>query len=212
MTPGELGRTQTALVRRKYDRVAPYYDLMDRVAGSRMYPWRRELWRRARGLVLEAGVGTGLNFAHHPPDARVVAVDISRAMLDRARRRAREAGAPVRLVCMDAQVLAFPDDTFDTVVASCVFCSVPDPVLGLREARRVCRPGGRVLLLEHVRSGGAVLGRLMDWLNPVTVWLQGVNINRDTVGNVRRAGLEVLEETNLWRDIVKLIVADPAKR
>jgi len=212
LTPGEVGRARTALVRRKYDRVARYYDLMERMGGSRMDRWRRELWRRAGGLVLEVGVGTGLNFPHHPPGARVVAIDISSAMLDRARRRAREAGVPVRLLCMDAQELAFPDDTFDTVVASCVFCSVPDPVLGLQEVRRVCRPEGRVLLLEHVRSCSAVLGPLMDWLNPVTAWLQGVNINRDTAGNVRRAGLEVLEETNLWRDIFKLIVANPAKR
>jgi ubiquinone/menaquinone biosynthesis C-methylase UbiE len=83
-------------------------------------------------------------------------------------------------------------------------------VLGLQEVRRVLRPDGRILLLEHVRSGLPLLGRLMDWLNPLSVRLQGANINRDTVGNVQKAGLHVRRVNNLLLDIVKLIDGAPA--
>jgi SAM-dependent methyltransferase len=106
---------------------------------------------------------------------------------------------------MDAQALALAGGSFDVVVSTCVFCSVPDPVLGLQEVRRVLRPDGKIVLLEHVRSRLPVLGRLMDWLNPVSVRLQGANINRDTVGNVQKAGLSTRRVDNLFLDIVKLI-------
>jgi len=110
---------------------------------------------------------------------------------------------------MDAQALAIADASFDVVVTTCVFCSVPDPVLGLREVRRVLRPGGRILLLEHVRSRLPLLGRCMDWLNPISVRLQGANINRDTVGNVQRAGLHIGQVDNLLLDIFKLVEGGP---
>ena len=98
----------------------------------------------------------------------------------------------------------------DAVVTACVFCSVPDPVLGLQEVRRVLRPDGKIVLLEHVRSRLPILGRIMDWLNPVSVRLQGANINRDTVGNVEKAGLHVRGVNNLLLDIVKLIDGGPS--
>lgn len=103
---------------------------------------------------------------------------------------------------MDIQRLAFADASFDTVTATCVFCTVPDPVQGLREVRRVCRPGGQILLLEHVRSAGPIAGPLMDALTPLTRRLTGTNVNRRTVENVRKAGLKVVSVTPLWRDIV----------
>jgi len=92
---------------------------------------------------------------------------------------------------MDAQALAFPDAAFEAAVATFVFCSVPDPVAGLAETRRVLAPGGQLHLLEHVRSPWRVLGRLMDWLNPVAVRVSGANINRNTPENVARGGFDV---------------------
>ena len=89
----------------------------------------------------------------------------------------------------DAQHLPFRDGAFDAAAATFVFCSVPDPVMGLGEVRRVLRDEGQVHLLEHVRAGNRVVGRLMDLINPVAVRLMGANINRDTVGNVARAGI-----------------------
>ncbi len=112
---------------------------------------------------------------------------------------------------MDVQDLQYDDQSFDTIVATFVFCSVPDPMRGLQEIKRVCRKGGKIILLEHVRPGSRLWGTVFDFLNPITVRLMGVNINRNTVENMERAGLNILEEKNLFRDVVKLIVANPLK-
>jgi ubiquinone/menaquinone biosynthesis C-methylase UbiE len=114
----------------------------------------------------------------------------------------------VALRLMDAQKLAFPDAAFDTAVATFVFCSVPDPVVGLRELGRVVRPGGQVLLLEHVRVNRPVMGKLMDLLDPFVARLMGPHINRRTVENVKKAGLDVERVEELAPGgLVKLIVA-----
>jgi ubiquinone/menaquinone biosynthesis C-methylase UbiE len=132
-------------------------------------------------------------------------------MLSRARRKAEEKGLNVDLVDMDVQDLQYDDQSFDTIVATFVFCSVPDPVRGLQEIKRVCKRGGRIILLEHVRPGSRLWGKIFDLLNPITVRLMGVNINRNTVENMGIAGLNILEEKNLFRDVVKLVVANPLK-
>src|SRR3990172_7144676 len=179
----------TATIQRRYDRQAVRYDFTEAPA-----EWlvlgrgRRLLWELipAGSRVLEVGVGTGKNLRWHPANVTVTAVDFSPKMLARAVRRARETGAPTELALMDAQELGFEDASFDIATATCVFCSVPDPVAGLREIRRVLRPDGRLFLLEHVRSELPVIGRGMDLMNPLTVRMSGTNINRDTVGNVER--------------------------
>ena len=101
--------------------------------------------------------------------------------------------------------MQFADGTFDTVVSTCVFCSVPDPVLGLREVRRVLRQEGSVHLMEHVRSRNPIMGKLMDLVNPVAVRLMGANINRDTVGNVEKAGFALKGVQSRGFGIFKLI-------
>lgn len=107
---------------------------------------------------------------------------------------------------MDAQAMDFKDNTFDTIFTTCVFCSVPDPVMGLMEIRRVCKPNGKIILLEHVRSEKKILGLLMDILNPAVVNLYGANIKRRTVENTQLAGFKNVEVTDLFGDIVKKIV------
>ena len=202
---------QTAVTRARYDRIAAVYDWMEWfVERSSFQKWRRSLWSQVPpGQVLEVGVGTGKNMPFYPPGARVTAIDLSPRMLERARQRARELGLEVELRLMDVQRLEFPDDTFDAAVATFVFCSVPDPVRGLQELGRVVRPGGDIWLLEHVRIDRPLIGTLMDVLNPLVVRIVGANINRRTVENVYRAGLEVAEVENLRGELVKLIHARP---
>lgn len=199
----------TAVTRRRYQRIARYYDVMCLLPERLFQSWRSQLWSLVSGpQVLEVGVGTGRNIEFYREGVRITAIDITPGMLERAHQRAQQLGKGVNLCLMDVQNMDFPEATFDTVVATCVFCSVPDPVIGLREVLRVTKPGGYVLLLEHVRSKNPTIGAVMDFLNPVVVRTMGSNINRRTVENVKRAGLEVESVTNLDSGhIFKLIVA-----
>ena len=176
------------------------------------FRWRRKVFDSLDGdTILEVGVGTGKNLDFYPVGKPIAAIDFSPGMLSRARRKAEEKGLNVDLVEMDVQDLQFDDQSFDTILATFVFCSVPDPIRGLQEVKRVCKRGGKIILLEHVRPGSTLLGKIFDLLNPITVKLMGVNINRNTVENMKRAGLNVLEEKNLFRDVVRLVVANPLK-
>ncbi len=188
-------RRQTQAARRRYNRIAPVYDaleaIVERVAFSR---WRRILWSRIEGKqLLEVGIGTGKNLAYHPEGVRVTAIDLSDRMMKRARHRATRGEVEVDLALGDAQLLPFATDVFDAALATFVFCSVPDPVLGLQEVRRVVRQGGQVLLLEHVRVDVFGIGTLMDFLDPIVVRIMGPHIARRTVANVSRAGLRIEE-------------------
>jgi len=107
-------------------------------------------------------------------------------------------------------LLPFADGVFDTVAATFVFCSVPDPVLGLKEVTRVCKPGGKVILLEHVLSANRPLAWLMNLANPIVLRMMGANINRRTAENVSASGLTVEQVTDRMAGILKLVEARKA--
>lgn len=193
---------------RRYDRTSRMYDLYDRPmdllggVGRR----RRRLLSRARGRVLEVGVGTGRNLDTYPDGIQLTGIDASKGMLGRARQRAADLDMTddVSLDLADVQDLPYDDDTFDTATATCVFCSVADPVRGLEEVSRVVRPDGQVLLLEHVRPRNAFLGWLFDLVTPLVRRFVGPSINRRTEANVEAAGLEIVElrRSGIWREMV----------
>lgn len=192
-------------VTRRYDRIAPLYDVWNMpMELFGLASMRQRLFQRARGRVLEAGVGTGRNLEHYPPDLELTGIDVSERMLERARLRADAGGRKVELRRADVQRLPYADAMFDTATAACVFCSVPDPVRGLGELRRVVKPDGQVLLLEHVRPQNPILGFVADLISPLTRNLFGPSLNRRTEENARAAGLKLVEvrRHGIWRAIV----------
>ncbi len=198
-------------IKARYDRISPYYDFMELILEKVTFSrWRRKVFDSLNGeIILEVGVGTGKNLSFYPVDKAITAIDFSPGMLSKARKKAKSKGLKVDLVEMDVQDLRFEDHSFDTIIATFVFCSVPNPIKGLQEIKRVCKKDGKIILLEHVRPVSALGGKMFDLLNPITVTLMGVNINRNTVANMEKAGLKIVEEKNLCLDIVKLVVAAP---
>lgn len=205
---GSLPQDRVAAI---YERNARYYDAMELLfERARIAELRPRLLAGLGGDVLELGVGTGKSFSHYPrtPSLRVTAVDTTEGMLRVARQKTESLPFPVDLRRGDAQALPFDDASFDAVVASFVFCSVADPLRGLREARRVLKHGGELRLLEHQRPAIAWLAQLFDLANPLIVRVMGANINRSTQANVALAGLDDVHAEPLDRaGILRLIRA-----
>ncbi|MGZ5052603.1 MAG: class I SAM-dependent methyltransferase [Methylobacter sp.] len=202
-------KPDSATIRKRYDRIAPYFEGMEAVMEGLFFRnWRKRLWSKVDGHhILEVGVGTGKNFDYYPKDARITAIDFSPQMLKQAERKRTRKNVVVELEEMDVQSLYFADNSFDTVICSFVFCSVPSAVKGLKEVYRVCKPGGQVLLLEHVVSSNRAIAALMNLLNPIVVKLVGANINRNTVKNIKACAFTSVQVDDRSGDIIKLIEA-----
>ena len=155
-----------------YDKLAKVYDL---IFGPTLHPGRLQAIQRmgitGEDRVLEVGVGTGINLSLYPRDATVTGIDFSSSMLEKARERAARKDVPhsLRLVQMDAADLKFADDSFDIVYAPYLISVVPDPVKVAQEMRRVCRPGGRIIFLNHFLSPNLILSRVERLISPATI-------------------------------------------
>jgi len=196
-------------VSKRFDRIAWIYDFMESpMEILSVSAWRSELLSNVRGKVLEVGVGTGKNLPYYPEGIELTGMDISLKMLERAKQRADTLKIKAELLLMDIEKMTFPDRYFDYIVSTFVFCSVPDPIQGLREVKRVLKDDGVAIFLEHVRSENWFLGKMMDIFNPMVRSLIGPNINRSTVENIRKAGLNIISVENMGRSkIMKRIKA-----
>lgn len=199
-------------ISRKYDGFARWYDLVegipDLLLGVRKL--RKRVLQQATGRILEVAVGTGKNLPYYPSlSIEVTAIDMSKGMLDGARIRAKNLSLNVSFAVMDAEALSFPDRTFDTVVSSLTVCTFPDPASALRQMARVCKPEGKVLLVEHGRSDRDWLGRWQDRRDERHARQLGCHWNRRPLALVREAGLEVVSARRTFLGVFHEIVATP---
>src|SRR4029077_20541969 len=158
------------------------------------------------GRLLDIGFGTGLSLPHYPPSVEVVGIDASLGMLRFARAQASKLVRPVRLLEMDAEQLAFPDRTFDSVAFNLCLCTIPSPDRALREALRVARPGAPMTFLEHVRSHLLPVALLQEAASPLLFALEQDHFNRRTEQTIRRAGVEVVAVERFALGFFNLIV------
>ena len=185
---------ETDRIRRIWDRLASRYDAEVRLPERLLFAGGREwVCSRASGDVLEISIGTGRNLPLYAPDVRLTGIDISARMLDFARARTTELGRDAQLRVGDVQALDVPDASFDTVVCTLSLCSIPDPRAAVAGMRRALRPGGRVLLLEHVRSPRRVVRTVQRALEPFTVWLWGDHLVREPLELLEAERFEIEE-------------------
>jgi ubiquinone/menaquinone biosynthesis C-methylase UbiE len=195
----------------RYQRIAPLYDWLDLPFEYGRYRHiRPQLFQGLAGRILDAGVGTGRNVPFYPADAQVVGIDLSPAMLARAKRRAQRLGRAVELRLSDVTSLDLPDRSFDAAVSSFLFCVLPDElqVPALREIARVLKPGGAFRLLEYVRPKGALRGAVARLWEPWMAWAYGAGFDRTTEEHLPEAGFDVRESRFVVDDLIKLISAN----
>jgi ubiquinone/menaquinone biosynthesis C-methylase UbiE len=172
---------------------------------------RQQLLRQARGTVLEIGAGTGANFPYYTEAEHVIALDPEPAMVARSVPRAKHAAVPIEVIVASAEALPFPDHTFDTVVGTLVFCTIPDPRQALCELQRVSTPAGTALFFEHVRVHRPLAGRLQEWLTPLWKRLAGgCHLNRDTLALITQAGFDVTSIAPHYKELFLVITAHTA--
>jgi ubiquinone/menaquinone biosynthesis C-methylase UbiE len=192
----------------KYQRIAPLYDLLDLPFERGRYSALRPLlFREMTGQLLDAGIGTGRNCAYYPPTATVSGIDISPAMLERARRRCPTLAEGGRLYQMDVTALQFERATFDAAVSSFLFCVLPDQlqVPALRELGRVVKPGGIIRLIEYVRPKGTLRRAITYLWQPWIAGAYGASYDRHTEQHVPAAGLELVESRYVVDDLMKML-------
>jgi ubiquinone/menaquinone biosynthesis C-methylase UbiE len=195
-------------VRDTYERTAPYYDILDwpcEVARYRRI--RPRLFEGLSGRLLDVGVGTGRNIPCYPPGSEVTGIDLSPAMLVRARRRAERSRRVVRLACMDVGQIAFADATFDAAVASFVFCVLPGGAgpLALREIARVVRAGGTIRTLDFIRPAGWARGALARLWEPWMRFAFAAGFGGVLAPDIASAGLEIIGCEMVVPDLVRML-------
>ncbi len=179
-----------------------------------MKPLREEVVGQAHGLVLEIGAGNGLNFAFYDPATveQVEAIEPDSVMLSYARTRVAAARVSINLTQGSVESLPFADESFDCVVVTLVFCSVGDPLRGLNEVKRVLKPGGALLMVEHVRAHGTILATMQNIVTPLTRLVAGnCHWNRDTERTVKQSGFKIEQRRDISWSVLPFIMLHAVK-
>jgi len=191
---------ETERIQRIFDKMAGKYDRTIRLPERLLFEGGRE-WAcsSVTGDVLEIAVGTGRNLSFYPKGIRLAGIELSSAMLEIARERAHSLGLTADLRQGDAQALPFADESFDTAICTLGLCCIPDPRKALSEARRVLRPHGKLVLMEHVRSPQPIVRGIQRALEPLMYWMEGDHLVRDPVDHLDSLGfrIEYLNRTRL---------------
>jgi ubiquinone/menaquinone biosynthesis C-methylase UbiE/predicted ester cyclase len=200
--------SETERIRKIFDKQAPKYDK----SMSRFERWlfagnREWVCKRAVGEVLDLAAGTARNLPYYPPDAKLTGIELSPEMAELGRNRAAELGRDFEMVVGDATALPFPDDSFDTVVCTYGLCTIPDDAAAIREAKRVLRPGGLVLLAEHVRSPNPLVRTIQRGLEPLAHRFGGDHLLREPLDHLAAEGFEVDDVRRLKAGWVELVAA-----
>jgi len=187
--------------------VAFAYDLlMLPIEKYKLQKLRRRILKLVNGEnILELGVGTGLNIPVYPDGIKIIGIEPRLGMLERANKRSKRFGKKTSFICARAEALPLKDGAFDTVIATFVFCEVKNPEKGFSEILRVLKPGGKLILLEHVRPSGKIISGIFDALNVITS-VFGENINRKTVETAVKSGFLIEKVEDIYNDVVKLII------
>jgi SAM-dependent methyltransferase len=200
------GVSQLDRVRRIYDRNPAAYHRGSGLTEGLLAARRRKVGEIVSGRLLDIGFGTGLSLPHYPPSVGVIGIDASLGMLQFARVEAARLGLRVEVVEMDAEHLAFPNQTFDSVAFNLCLCTIGDPERAVREAIRVARPGAPMAFLEHVRSHLLPIALLQEAASPILFALERDHFNRRTEQTIRRAGVEVISVDRFALGFFNLIV------
>ena len=190
---------------KKWDKAAPHFDIMaGGGAEKRWKPFKEKLFSNMDGEILFLALGTGLDIPTFPQGKKIFAIDISPKMLEVAQPRIDQYQGDITAEVMDVHELNYADGRFDQVFTSCTFCSVPNPIEGLKSLRRVLKPGGDLYMFEHTGSKYYPFKLMMDLMTQLSKRL-GPDMNRATVDNVLAAGFEVIKVNNIFLDVVKTI-------
>ena len=190
----------------KWNSAAKHFDQFNIGIERRYGDIKRELFAKCQGKVLLVAAGTGLDFPLFKDELDITAIDFSPKMVRKAKEKALKYNGSIKVELADVEDMDYPDNSFDTTVTSCTFCSVPNPIRGLKEIYRVLKPDGNLYMFEHVRPSNFILGLMMDFMSKFTRNF-GPELNRQTGINIRKAGFKITREYNVYLDMVKLFEA-----
>ncbi|MBS4201003.1 class I SAM-dependent methyltransferase [Bacillus sp. FJAT-49732] len=195
---------------RIFDRQASRYDKSKETL--KQQSMRKSLISKAEGEVLELAVGAGANFPYYQSGVKVTAIDFSNAMLEKAKITARNNNVDAKFICSDIEEISFEQHSFDTIVSTLSFCSYENPLSMMKNIQQWCKPGGKILLLEHGISNNRFVAFLQKILNPLLYRTIGCHHTRNIMAMTRDAGLSVEQMENYYLNMVYVIWARPGKK